>query len=478
MLVQENNAKISINIDSPSPFAAFYPAGTKLFCKFMQNNSIFSRNFQLYYLYLPHHYIINPLKYNPMTKILRLSFTLLLLMCGLSTWAKDVVIDMTQQGWASQTKPTSVTVEDVTVNFKKDKGANDPAYYTDPTYEPALRFYTGNSYVVSSTKKITKIIVATKYTGRKKNPSDLSTLSVDPEPGVLSEDKMTYTWTGSATEVTFTVGTVDGVKQSSIQTLTVTYDDGGAITVNPPTISGDKVFVNTGTITMAGIGDVAIHYTTDGTEPTASSATYTEPLKVNETTTVKAIAVLNGTASEVATFTATKSALVLTGEGTQAKPYTVGDALKIINAGADYCTAYTTDSVYIKGFVTAKGALSGSGSCDLTLSEKVGDEATLLSYKTYGYGKNVPMTQEQYDAIELNKEVTILTKNLKLYTPSSGGDSTPEAMYSSLVGTATHIGAVANADKDDAQLFNLQGQPVGKNYKGLVVKKGKKMILK
>lgn len=55
------------------------------------------------------------------------------------------------------------------------------------------------------------------------------------------------------------------------------------------------------TITCATEG-ADIHYTIDGTEPTADSALYTEPIVINEATTVKAIAVKDGMeASSVAT---------------------------------------------------------------------------------------------------------------------------------------------------------------------------------
>lgn len=48
-----------------------------------------------------------------------------------------------------------------------------------------------------------------------------------------------------------------------------------------------------------------IHYTTDGTEPTASSEVYDNPLTISQTTTVKAVAVKDGQLSSVATATYT-----------------------------------------------------------------------------------------------------------------------------------------------------------------------------
>ena len=50
-----------------------------------------------------------------------------------------------------------------------------------------------------------------------------------------------------------------------------------------------------------------IHYTTDGTVPTAESALYSEAFTLSATTTVKAIAIKNGVSSEVASKVFTKS---------------------------------------------------------------------------------------------------------------------------------------------------------------------------
>ncbi|MGA9286915.1 MAG: cell wall-binding repeat-containing protein, partial [Anaerobacillus sp.] len=56
-------------------------------------------------------------------------------------------------------------------------------------------------------------------------------------------------------------------------------------------------------ITLATAEDGAtVHYTTDGSEPTAASTEYTAPIELTENTTIKAVAVKDGKTSEVATF--------------------------------------------------------------------------------------------------------------------------------------------------------------------------------
>jgi hypothetical protein len=79
--------------------------------------------------------------------------------------------------------------------------------------------------------------------------------------------------------------------------------------VATPVISPESGnFTETQQVTMTcETSGATIYYTTDGSTPTTSSSVYSSPLTVSETTTIKAIAVLNGyTDSEVAEATYTK----------------------------------------------------------------------------------------------------------------------------------------------------------------------------
>ena len=55
------------------------------------------------------------------------------------------------------------------------------------------------------------------------------------------------------------------------------------------------------TVTITGAAGAEIHYTTDGSEPTAASTTYSNSFTVNAQTTVKAIAIKDGLTSAVST---------------------------------------------------------------------------------------------------------------------------------------------------------------------------------
>lgn len=78
--------------------------------------------------------------------------------------------------------------------------------------------------------------------------------------------------------------------------------------VNAPVISGNPyndVFKPTTTVSITGPNNARIYYTIDGSTPTTSSTLYTESFTIDDTTTVKAIAVYLGVSSDVTTKTFT-----------------------------------------------------------------------------------------------------------------------------------------------------------------------------
>ena len=74
-----------------------------------------------------------------------------------------------------------------------------------------------------------------------------------------------------------------------------------------PTISGNTSFTDSTQVSMSGPDGAEIHYTTDGSVPTAESAVYSEAFSLSTTTTVKAIAIKDGQSSEVVSKVFTKS---------------------------------------------------------------------------------------------------------------------------------------------------------------------------
>ena len=88
-------------------------------------------------------------------------------------------------------------------------------------------------------------------------------------------------------------------------------NQGGSGSLTPsltsPTISGNTQFTDSTQVSMSGPDGAEIHYTTDGSTPTAESAVYSEAFSLSATTTVKAIAIKDGQSSEVVSKVFTKS---------------------------------------------------------------------------------------------------------------------------------------------------------------------------
>jgi len=81
----------------------------------------------------------------------------------------------------------------------------------------------------------------------------------------------------------------------------------GSDTVQAPTISGTTPFAETTQVSISGPDDARVYYTTDGSTPTSGSTLYTAAFTLSDTTTVKAIAIKDGTSSSVTTKTFTKA---------------------------------------------------------------------------------------------------------------------------------------------------------------------------
>jgi predicted histone-like DNA-binding protein len=84
-------------------------------------------------------------------------------------------------------------------------------------------------------------------------------------------------------------------------------DNGESQTVMAPQITGTNPFATTTSVSIQAEQGAEIRYTTDGSTPTVESSLYSEPITLSATATVKAIAIMDGQSSEVASETFTKS---------------------------------------------------------------------------------------------------------------------------------------------------------------------------
>ena len=179
------------------------------------------------------------------------------------------------------------------------------------------------------------------------------------------------------------------------------------VTVEAPTFSpAAGTFTEAQNVTISCATDgVTIYYTTDGTEPTTSSAQYSSAIAVSTTTTIKAIAVKGSDQSTVATatyhFCSANS------------PYTVTEALAF--------SEYPANDIYVSGIVSKAPTQAPTSNGELTYYISVDGSTTnqLQVYKGKGLNETVFTAQED---IQVGDEVTIFG-NVKIYNSTKEFDT-------------------------------------------------------
>ena len=103
-------------------------------------------------------------------------------------------------------------------------------------------------------------------------------------------------------------GSSEGEGESTENGGSNSGSNSGSVTpsVSAPSFAGNTQFEESTQVTITGPSGSEIHYTVDGSTPTAESPVYSEPLTLTETTTVKAIAIKDGQSSAVTSRTYTK----------------------------------------------------------------------------------------------------------------------------------------------------------------------------
>lgn len=141
-------------------------------------------------------------------------------------------------------------------------------------------------------------------------------------------------------------------------------------------------------ITCATAG-AEIRYTLDGSVPTATSDLYTDSLLISATTTINAIAIANGIASE--SVACTLKIISLEGAGTKEDPFTVADVMALENS--------RKEKAWVQGFIIGSAATGGKLAADTVTSnillatsveDSIGVPVALPSGSTVGKALNLP----------------------------------------------------------------------------------------
>ncbi len=203
------------------------------------------------------------------------------------------------------------TTSGFTFVFNKNNGQTQPQTWTANDQYDVRVYAKGTVKITSANGNMTKAVFNISTQGKKR------LTDVTPSEGscAVDTDAWTVTWTGDASEVTFTVGDkstygTDGdTKAGQFDFVSVDITTGGAATptADAPTFSpesGTEIPADGLAVTITAADGATIYYTLDGTTPTTESDVYSSPILVTKTTTVKAIAAESGkNNSAVATAT-------------------------------------------------------------------------------------------------------------------------------------------------------------------------------
>ena len=352
---------------------------------------------------------------------------------------------------------TTCTVDGiaVTVSAKEEGITNANRIWTS---SPRLRMYSGTLTVQAPEgKQISKIEIAQKKWNAN-NKVDNGTLDAKGN------------WTGSANKVVYSIAA-----NTQIKSMIVTLGEGG--TPQPP--------VEITYTDVASVKDLLANYAKD-TKNLNLTLTNAKVTFVNEYKgTINTYVREGDTAIELRTLGFNMPVnSILTGKVKVDLKYNYGVPYLTANAGTDDESITVTESEEAAQPIEATIA-------DLIANKYLNDLVTI---------KNFTFSKEEYQEGKFNyyandgeQKIMIFDKFNKVggvaeltegetYTATGlyGAifKGTPEILPTQKVvpGTSTGINNITTSAADNAPIFNLAGQKVGKSYKGVVIKAGKKMI--
>ena len=352
---------------------------------------------------------------------------------------------------------TTCTVDGiaVTVSAKEEGNPNANRIWTSSA---RLRMYSGTLTIQAPEgKQITKIDIAQKKWNAN-NKVDNGTIDAKGN------------WTGSANKVVYSIA-----GNTQIKTMTVTLGEGG--TPQPP--------VEITYTDVASMKDLLANYKED-TKNLNLTLTNAKVTFVNEYKgTINTYVREGDTAIELRTLGFNMPVnSILNGKVKVDLKYNYGVPYLTANAGTDDESITVTESDEAAQPIEATIA-------DILANKYLNDLVTIKNFtfskeefqagKFNYYANNGEQKIMIYDKFNKVGGVAELTEG-ETYTATGlyGAifKGTPEILPTQKVvpGTSTGITNITTSAADNAPIFNLAGQKVGKSYKGVVIKAGKKMI--
>ena len=313
----------------------------------------------------------------------------------------------------------TLTDGDYVVTIVKNNGSSNP--FVHKTLNDA-RAYAKATVTVKNTKNVnmTSIIFNLSEQGLKRLAP--ITASVGDIATQTLGDK-TVTWTGEATEVTFTVGEKavygsDGdTKSGQLDFTSINVVEGGqgtAKSLESITLSGQKTTFNVGD-TFTFNGTVTASYS-DGSSKTVTPTSVSTPDMTTAGTQEVTVTYTEGGVTKTASYTITVNTVTEPGHaGTLDDPYTVADAMAATTALGEGKTS--PDSYYTKGIISQVDEVSADhGNATYFISD---DGTTGSQFKVFRgkYIGNINFSAT--DQIKVGDEVIVYGK-LTYYKPASG----------------------------------------------------------
>lgn len=373
----------------------------------------------------------------------------------------------------------SVGLDDAAWSVVADKGGNSNAPGLNKAGDIRLYYHKdgSNTITVKSLTNATINSIAITFTD-----AQYSNVSV-------TVDGNAVTGTDGVFEINSTSFVLSNANTENIQVrisqIVISYTGGAPISVLPPKFSVESGMYfepQTVALTCETEGAKILYTIPAGQDPEyTDDDNYTgvfydgTPLTISKTTTIKAMAVKDGKVSSI--VTATYTIVTVEHAGTEADPFTVADALVLIDALANGAT--TSETYYVKGVVVGTpdiqkkddGTFYGNANFDIA------DDAngsTLTAYRLKGLeNSNI----ESSDYIK-EGDAVILKGQLQKYV--KGDTVTPEIMNGyiySLTSIPTGINAAKVANKA-AVIYNAAGQLLSAPQKGVNIIDGKKVFVK
>lgn len=415
-----------------------------------------------------------------MMKKLRFLFVAFMAMVGLNVMAQEVTLDFTptDNPWGIPTSGTnkdeaSFTNGGYTIKLKANDNYKSNVVKDQGTQEELYR------YLILGKKNSTLTLPAFSFDVEKIVIEGNSGASGAVKQNIfVGETAVSTETTGAQTTNTYLIskdyqaaGNVYVLKITSAHNTQITkihiYKSSG---VSVPEISGDEIFQGSTQVTVTADEGANIFYTTDGTEPSSNSLAYTAPFTIDQSCVVKAVAEKGGALSSVVSKTFTKTV----GDGTQDNPYTCADMLSLPKG-------YEATGKWVKGIIV--GSISNnkieetpSVTTNLAMAAAAGEtELTNAVPVQLMADKNKDALNVVDNPSNIGKELVILG-DITSYFSCTGLKNTSNYILDGVLSGVNTV--IAEQADENAPVYNLAGQRVNKNYKGVVIQNGHKFIVK